>query len=63
MGMVMTLVVVVAEDKVTEAMESAQQASFEHPRGCWASSSGTGRGAAMINAQVAPATAGRARSR
>ena len=52
MGMVMTLVVVVAEDKVTEAMESAQQASFEHPARVLGVILGSGRGAAMINAQV-----------
>lgn len=52
MGMVMTLVVVVDEDHVTEAMDSAQQASREHPARVLGVILGSGRGAAVVNAQV-----------
>ncbi|MGD9958737.1 glucose-6-phosphate dehydrogenase assembly protein OpcA [Nocardioides sp.] len=52
MGMVMTLVVVVDEDHVREAMDSAQQASQEHPARVLGVILGGGRGPARVNAQV-----------
>ena len=52
MGMVMTLVVVVDEDHVTEAMASAQSASREHPARVLGVILGSGRGSATVNAQV-----------
>jgi glucose-6-phosphate dehydrogenase assembly protein OpcA len=52
MGMVMTLVVVVEEDQVSEAMASAQQASYEHPARVLGVILGSGRGTALVNAQV-----------
>ncbi|CUR57366.1 Oxppcycle protein [metagenome] len=52
MGMVMTLVVVVDEDHVEAAMDSAQAASEEHPARVLGVILGSGRGAAQVNAQV-----------
>jgi glucose-6-phosphate dehydrogenase assembly protein OpcA len=52
MGMVMTLVVVVDEDHVTETMKSAHEASYEHPARVLGVILGTGRGSARVNAQV-----------
>jgi len=52
MGMVMTLVVVVAEDDASAAMDAARQASHEHPARVLGVILGDGRGAAEINAQV-----------
>ncbi len=52
MGMVMTLVVVVDEDHVEDAMASAQAASEEHPARVLGVILGSGRGAARVNAQV-----------
>ena len=52
MGMVMTLVVVVDEEHVSEAMASARQASHEHPARVLGVIVGSARGAAGINAQV-----------
>jgi len=52
MGMVMTLVVVVEEDRVKEAMASAQEASYEHPARVLGVVLGSRRGAARVDAQV-----------
>jgi len=52
MGMVMTLVVVVDEDHVSEAMRSARQASHEHPARVLGVILGSARGSARVNAQV-----------
>jgi len=52
MGMVMTLIVVVAEEDAETAMDAARQASHEHPARVLGVILGDGRGAAQINAQV-----------
>ena len=52
MGMVMTLIVVVAEEDAAAAMDAARQASHEHPARVLGVILGDGRGAAEINAQV-----------
>jgi len=52
MGMVMTLVVVVEEDHVKEAMASAQEASYEHPARVLGVVLGSRRGSARVDAQV-----------
>jgi glucose-6-phosphate dehydrogenase assembly protein OpcA len=52
MGMVMTLVVVVAEDDAQEAMEAARAASKEHPARVLGVILGDARGTAVVNAQV-----------
>ncbi|HEY3014473.1 MAG TPA: glucose-6-phosphate dehydrogenase assembly protein OpcA [Nocardioides sp.] len=52
MGMVMTLVVVVDESRVNEAMASAQEASYEHPARVLGVVLGSRRGAARVDAQV-----------
>jgi glucose-6-phosphate dehydrogenase assembly protein OpcA len=52
MGMVMTLVVVVAEEDAETAMGAARQASHEHPARVLGVILGDGRGAAQVNAQV-----------
>jgi len=52
MGMVMTLVIVVDEDKAQEAMEAAQEASKEHPARVLGVILGDARGHAVVNAQV-----------
>ena len=52
MGMVMTLVIVVAEEDAAAAMEAAKEASHEHPARVLGVIHGDGRGAAEINAQV-----------
>ncbi len=52
MGMVMTLVIVVAEDDAQEAMEAARAASQEHPARVLGVILGDARGHAVVNAQV-----------
>jgi glucose-6-phosphate dehydrogenase assembly protein OpcA len=52
MGMVMTLIVVVAEDDAMDAMEAARQASREHPARVLGVILGDARGAPQVNAQV-----------
>jgi glucose-6-phosphate dehydrogenase assembly protein OpcA len=52
MGMVMTLVIVVAEEDAEAAMETAQQASHEHPARVLGVILGDARGAPQVNAQV-----------
>ncbi len=52
MGMVMTLVVVVDESRVKEAMASAQEASYEHPARVLGVVLDSRRGAARVDAQV-----------
>ena len=52
MGMVMTLVIVVDEDKAQEAMDAAQEASKEHPARVLGVILGDARGHAVVNAQV-----------
>lgn len=56
MGMVMTLVVVVDEDHVHEAMAAAREASHEHPARVLGVILGSGRGAPRIHAQVGTGT-------
>ncbi|MGH3346676.1 MAG: glucose-6-phosphate dehydrogenase assembly protein OpcA [Nocardioides sp.] len=53
MGMVMTLIVVVAEEDAETAMDAAREASHEHPARVLGVILGDGRGAAEVNAQVA----------
>ncbi len=52
MGMVMTLVIVVAEDDAHDAMEAARTASQEHPARVLGVILGDARGHAVVNAQV-----------
>ena len=52
MGMVMTLVIVVAEDQAEAAMAAAREASHEHPARVLGVILGDARGAGQINAQV-----------
>lgn len=52
MGMVMTLVFVVAEDDAEEAMHAARTASREHPARVLGLILGNGRGAGRVDAQV-----------
>jgi glucose-6-phosphate dehydrogenase assembly protein OpcA len=52
MGMVMTLVIVVDEDRAHDAMEAARTASKEHPARVLGVILGSARGKASINAQV-----------
>ncbi|HET9423371.1 MAG TPA: glucose-6-phosphate dehydrogenase assembly protein OpcA [Nocardioides sp.] len=52
MGMVMTLVIVVAEEDAETAMKTAQQASHEHPARVLGVILGDARGSAQVNAQV-----------
>ncbi|HET9499716.1 MAG TPA: glucose-6-phosphate dehydrogenase assembly protein OpcA [Marmoricola sp.] len=52
MGMVMTLIIVVAEDDAKSAMEIAKQASREHPARVLAVVLGDRRGKPVVNAQV-----------
>lgn len=52
MGMVLTLVVAVDEDRATDAMEAARMASREHPARVLAVIIGDGRGRPRVNAQV-----------
>ena len=52
MGMVMTLVIVVAEDDAAAAMDAAREASHEHPARVLGVILGDGRGAARVDAQV-----------
>ena len=52
MGMVMTLVIVVDEDKAEDAMEAAREASKEHPARVLGVILGDARGKAVVNAQV-----------
>ncbi|WP_310963590.1 glucose-6-phosphate dehydrogenase assembly protein OpcA [Nocardioides terrisoli] len=52
MGMVMTLIIVVDEERAAEAMSAAQQASQEHPARVLGVILGDGRGHAVVNAQV-----------
>lgn len=51
-GMVMTLIVVVDEEGVEEALEAARQASAEHPARVLAVVSGDGRGTGRVDARV-----------
>ena len=52
MGMVMTLVIVVAEDGASNALDVARTASREHPARVLGVILGDGRGAGVVNAQV-----------
>lgn len=52
MGMVMTLVIVVDEDRAAQAMDAARSASHEHPARVLGVILGDGRGASVVNAQV-----------
>ncbi len=52
MGMVMTLIVVAAEDDASAAMDAAREASHEHPARVLGVILGDGRGGAEVNAQV-----------
>ncbi|QNN52901.1 glucose-6-phosphate dehydrogenase assembly protein OpcA [Nocardioides mesophilus] len=52
MGMVMTLVFVVDEDKASEAMSAARAAAQEHPARLLGVVLGDGRGAARVDAEV-----------
>ena len=52
MGMVMTLVIVVDEDKAQDAMDAAREASKEHPARVLGVILGDARGHAVVNAQV-----------
>lgn len=52
MGMVLTLVFVVDEEQATQAMETAREASQEHPARVLGVILGNGRGAGRVNAQV-----------
>ncbi|HEX6151628.1 glucose-6-phosphate dehydrogenase assembly protein OpcA [Nocardioides sp.] len=52
MGMVMTLIVVVAEEDAETSMAAAREASHEHPARVLGVILGDGRGAAEVNAQV-----------
>jgi glucose-6-phosphate dehydrogenase assembly protein OpcA len=52
MGMVMTMIIVVAEEDAETAMGAARQASHEHPARVLGVILGDGRGAAQVNAQV-----------
>lgn len=52
MGMVMTVVIVVDEDRSHDAMTAAQAASHEHPARVLGVVLGSARGVAQVNAQV-----------
>lgn len=52
MGMVMTLIVVVDEDRAAQAMENARRATHEHPARVLGVVLGNPRGPAEVNAQV-----------
>ena len=52
MGMVMTLVIVVAEEDAEDAMDAARAASHEHPARVLGVILGDGRGAGDVDAQV-----------
>ncbi len=52
MGMVMTLVIVVDEDRAEDAMAAARAASHEHPARVLGVILGDARGTPMVNAQV-----------
>ncbi len=52
MGMVMTLIVVVDEDRSEEAMDNARKATHEHPARVLGIVLGDARGAPEVNAQV-----------
>ena len=52
MGMVMTLVIIVDEDKAEDAMAAAREASKEHPARVLGVILGDARGKAVVNAQV-----------
>jgi len=52
MGMVMTLVIVVDEDRAPDAMRVARQASHEHPARVLGVILGDARGSSQVNAQV-----------
>ncbi len=52
MGMVMTLIVVVDEERAEEAMTNARKATHEHPARVLGVVLGDARGAAEVNAQV-----------
>ena len=52
MGMVMTLIIVVDEDRAEDAMAAARQASHEHPARVLGVILGDGRGTGVVNAQV-----------
>ena len=52
MGMVMTLVIIVDEDKADDAMAAAREASKEHPARVLGVILGDARGKAVVNAQV-----------
>jgi glucose-6-phosphate dehydrogenase assembly protein OpcA len=52
MGMVMTLVIVVAEEDAEIAMKTAQEASHEHPARVLSVILGDARGPSQVNAQV-----------
>ncbi len=52
MGMVLTLIVVVDEDRAEAAMDNARKATHEHPARVLGVVLGDGRGAATVNAQV-----------
>lgn len=52
MGMVMTLIIVVDEEHALEAMQSARQASHEHPARVLAVILGSARGKPTVHAQV-----------
>jgi glucose-6-phosphate dehydrogenase assembly protein OpcA len=52
MGMVMTLIVVVAEDDAPAAMDAARKASHEHPARVLGVILGNARGASHVDAQV-----------
>ncbi|MEZ5094159.1 glucose-6-phosphate dehydrogenase assembly protein OpcA [Nocardioides sp.] len=52
MGMVMTLVIVVDEDRAADAMAAAQRASHEHPARVLGVILGSARGRAHVHAQV-----------
>jgi glucose-6-phosphate dehydrogenase assembly protein OpcA len=52
MGMVMTLVIVVAEEDAEAAMQTAREASHEHPARVLGVILGDARGPAQVNAQV-----------
>jgi glucose-6-phosphate dehydrogenase assembly protein OpcA len=52
MGMVMTIIIVVEEDRAHDAMAAAQAASHEHPARVLGVILGSARGAAHVHAQV-----------
>ena len=58
MSMVMTLVIVVAEDDAEDAMTAARKASHEHPARVLGVILGDARGAGTVNAQVGTGSSG-----